>query len=81
MQKWAASFYRSKAWRSCRDCYYLSQHGICQRCNGAGEIVHHINGDKADNRIENLMVVNFAEHMQIHNVLRRTGGDAVCHMD
>ena len=42
MQKWAASFYRSKAWRSCRDCYYLSQHGICQRCNGAGKIVHHI---------------------------------------
>ena len=42
MQKWAAAFYRSTAWRSCRASYYLSQHGICQRCGGAGKIVHHI---------------------------------------
>lgn len=29
------------------------------------EVVHHINGDKLDNRVENLQVMSQAEHMQI----------------
>lgn len=30
------------------------------------EIVHHINGDKIDNRIENLIVMTRAEHVSLH---------------
>lgn len=31
-----------------------------------GEIVHHINGDKFDNRPENLEVMTQSEHMKLH---------------
>jgi excinuclease UvrABC ATPase subunit len=41
IKPYAESFYKSKAWQQCRNGYFLSQHGICERCGGAGRIVHH----------------------------------------
>jgi HNH endonuclease len=35
------------------------------------EVVHHVNGDKLDNRAENLLVVTRAEHRRLHSGARR----------
>lgn len=34
------------------------------------EVIHHINGNKQDNRIDNLIIVTRSEHMLIHNTFR-----------
>lgn len=41
MKPWAEHFYRSAAWTNVRDAYFLSRHGLCERCEGVGKIVHH----------------------------------------
>ncbi len=34
-------FYRSTKWKKCRDGYYNTKNGICERCGGLGAQVHH----------------------------------------
>lgn len=36
------------------------------------EQVHHINGDKQDNRLENLEVLSVSEHMRLHALEKET---------
>lgn len=32
-----------------------------------GELVHHINGDSTDDRLENLRVMSYSEHAKLHD--------------
>lgn len=41
MKPYAESFYKSPAWLRCRKLFFNSKFGICERCGGAGKIVHH----------------------------------------
>lgn len=41
MKEFAKKFYKSKAWKQCREAFFYLKHGICERCNGVGKIVHH----------------------------------------
>lgn len=37
----AKKFYKSRTWQKCRNSYFNSVFGLCERCGNPGKIVHH----------------------------------------
>jgi len=54
-------------WR--REHIVIMEHSIGRKLN-KNEIVHHINGNKTDNRIVNLQLMTKGEHITLHNFAR-----------
>jgi len=47
MKEYAEHFYKSKTWQKCREAYFRSQGGLCERCRKRGllvpgDTVHHL---------------------------------------
>ena len=55
---------KHKGKETCLHRYIMEQY--LGRKLGYNEVVHHINGDKHDNRIENLIVMPRGEHARLH---------------
>lgn len=71
------SLYYPKHPNSAKDGYVLEHRYIMEQHLGRGlrdnEVVHHINGKKNDNRIENMVVMTPSAHMSYHSAQRHNG--------
>ena len=76
MRAFAKKFYKSAAWKSCREAYLQSVDYTCERCGEAALIVHHkiyidedtINDPTVSLNWENLEAVCLACHNAEHDV-------------
>lgn len=84
MREFAKGFYKSQAWKRCRDAYAQSVSGLCERCLAKGlyvpgEIVHHKTELTPDNignpsvslSWDNLQLVCRDCHAALHGAARR----------
>ena len=84
MKEWAKAFYKSAAWKHCREDYAASVGGLCERClqrgvYNPGEIVHHkvwltrsnISDPNVSLNWDNLELVCRNCHAEIHEARRR----------
>lgn len=62
MKPFAKKFYKSAAWKKCRESYIVSVHGLCERCGDGGKIVHHKIVLNPDNITDPDITLN---HMQL----------------
>ena len=40
-REFSDAFYHSKVWKQCRTGFFKYKHGLCERCDKPGDIVHH----------------------------------------
>lgn len=40
-KEFSRKFYKSVAWKRCRESYISSKYGLCEKCEAPGKIVHH----------------------------------------
>lgn len=74
-KEYAKSFYKSRAWKKCRDGYMKSKYYICEKCGKPAAIVHHkrfitpmnINDPSITLSWDNLQALCADCHSQIHN--------------
>lgn len=90
MKEFARAFYKSQAWRQCRNAYAKTAGGLCERCLSKGlcspgEIVHHkteLTPDNIDNPAvtlawDNLQLVCRNCHAELHGAEKRYRVDAL----
>lgn len=79
MREFAKTFYKSKAWQKCSQCYMQSVNYVCERCGGVASICHHRKYLTPENINDPVVALNWEnlealcidchnrEHMQKHN--------------
>ena len=83
LKPFARGFYNSKAWQDCRNAYFVSQHGLCEKCQCAGKIVHHKVGLTPENINDPTITLNWENlellcqecHNQVHFACEAVVGD------
>lgn len=71
-KEYAKHFYKSTAWKKCRDSYFKFKYGLCERCKGTGKIVHYKDHNRQNNSISNLEVMSSSEHTRMHNEKKKS---------